>query len=336
MPCLDFPANPALGQNFSFYHWNGSSWVVGAYLSACTQGIFDGGNFDSGITLQNSQKITLDGGNADTGVAVPSCIGVVDGGVASVSDTDQIADLQSQIDLLTAQIDDLIQLDADQDAVLAETADRVTDLEDAADMPITFPSNPAVNDTYLGWYWNGFVWKLSPGTQDPREVHGHYSYQYDSAVVGASVDKADGWVEINPTISSYEEALPTSMAAVGTHWLDANNSGFSLAGTSQGGMVNLSVSVGFDFASAHSTGSVRFKVRANSSSSNAVFYLTASDSVASTGKAGEDIHQCMATLPIKSFMVGDTVAAAGWFSVEVSTDGPASVRIINGEYQFFL
>jgi hypothetical protein len=43
-----------------------------------------------------------------------------------------------------------------------------------------------------------------------------------------------------------------------------------------------------------------------------------------------------ATVPIKSYMVGDTVAEAGWVSIEVSSSGPGTARITNGEYQIFL
>lgn len=199
-------------------------------------------------------------------------------------------------------------------------------------MPLVFPTSPNLNDTYLGWYWNGSAWKLSAA--DARAFLGHFSFTSDPAATQVDLTTPNTWAAINPAPDSTEDVRPTSMGALGP-WIDGSYSGFSLAGLSDGAFINLSVGVLFDYDAVGSIGEIRFKVHANLASSNAVFYLNPSSSSGHQGTVGEEIATIAATLPIKAFMIGDTVASAGWISIEVASSGPAKARIANGEYQIF-
>ena len=199
-------------------------------------------------------------------------------------------------------------------------------------MAFVFPTSPSTGDTFGKWTWNGEAWKI---TSSAREYHGHYSFAVtDSASL--SVNKSLGSFALNPTTTSDDNHLPTAMISAGAGWKDAGRTGFSLAGAPVGSIATLSVTVGYDFNAAGSKGSVHFKIYGNTSSGNAVFYLTGQDSSPSAGSSSEDYHVVTAQLPIRSFMVGDSVADAGWVSVEGTVNGPGKARILGGEYQFLM
>ena len=199
-------------------------------------------------------------------------------------------------------------------------------------MAFVFPTSPSTGDTFSKWTWNGEAWKIASSA---REYHGHYSFAVTDST-SLSVDKDLGSFALNPATTSDDNHLPTAMISAGAGWKDAGRTGFSLAGAPVGSIATLSITVAYDFNAAGSRGSVFFKVYGNTGSGNAVFYLTGQDSSISSGASGEEYHVVTAQLPIRSYLIGNTIADAGWISVEGSVDGPGTARITSGEYQFLM
>ena len=203
-------------------------------------------------------------------------------------------------------------------------------------MALQFPTSPSVNDTYLNWYWNGEAWKLTPTSLDPRELHGHYSFTGDSSAPRTRINRGDGFVLLSPTVIDEESALPTTMAAYPDHWIDAGKTGFSFVGAPLGSFANISLALGVDHRTQGSSVTVELEIAANSASGNAIFSVPATVSVPSSGTVGDELVTASSTIPMRSFLIGDSVASAGYFKVKVSSTGPVDAYLIKGEYQFFL